>query len=353
MTEQGETQTAEKEPIVPRPPPSEEEKEEKRPFDLAELMRSRRKGEGPGFWETLAYMDYQDRKEERQWRREEREKAAKNSPASPSASPDVEVLKKEVGDLKETVGELIETIRSKEQKEAQEKFVQGVVKATTDQIMPELEKLRGKLEAYEEKVKTEPVETDELKEIRDSLQNIVDQIGEKVGAKGMTLTDVEQLMGIIESLEKRFHKPGEGGEVDYKTMAVSTVGEIGKELITAYKEIETSKSGGLGSAEVPPAETPASTMQTIIKRQVQNYLTQRMTAGAVTVNVAEAAKELGLTPGQIVWAYKELMKEGFFQVKVSSKGKKVRQTETIGETQIPTPTETTEEEQVFNPPAET
>jgi len=355
MTEQGETQTAEKEPVVPRPPPSEEEKEEKRPFNLAELMRSRRKGEGPGFWETLAYMDYQDRKEERAWRREERERATKNTPQT-SASPDVEALKKEVGDLKDTVSDLLETIRSQQQEKAQKEFVDGVVKSTTDKIMPELQAVKQKLEEYDQRLaKGEPPEFS-LEELKESLVDAIDRLGEKAGAGGKTLTDVvgdvDKLLGVVESIEKRIRK-GEGGEVDYKTMAVSTVGEIGKELITAYKEIETSKSGGLGSAEVPPAETPASTMQTIIKRQVQNYLTQRMTAGAVTFNVAEAAKELGLTPGQIVWAYKELMKEGFFQVKVSSKGKKVRQTETIGETQIPTPTETTEEEQVFNPPAET
>jgi len=346
MTEQGE-ETEQVAPTAPRPA----EKEESRPFDLGELLRSRKKGEGVGFWETLAYMDYQDRKEERAWRREQTERNTKNPP-TPTSSPEVEGLKKEVSDLKETVSELLKAIRSRARDEAQEKFVAGVVKQTTDQIMPRLEDLSNRLEAFEKK--GEPAETSELTEIRDSLQGIVDQIGEKVGAKGMTLSDVEQLMGIIESIEKRFHKGGgEGGEVDYKTTAVSTIGEIGKELITAYREIETSKSGG-GGFEVPKEETPASTMQTIIKRQVQNYLTTRMKAGAVTFNVAEAAKELGLTPGQIVWAYKALMKEGFFQVKVSSKGKtKVRETETIGgETEIPISTET-EEEQVFNPPAET
>jgi len=345
MTEEVSTETEEEAP--PPAPPPRPPSEEKPIFNLEDLLRARRgKGEGVGFWEVLAYLDYKDRREEREWRRAEME-TMKRSPQSSSPNPDVEALKTQVSELQQTVGDLLETIRSERQEKAQKDFVEGVVKQTTDKIMPSLEALKERLEAYEKIPTTEPTETSELKEIRDSLKEITDKIGEKIGAKGLTLTDVDQLLGVIETLEKRIGKKGEGGEVDYKTMAVSTVGEIGKELITAYRDIATS-GGRTEGFEAPQTETPASTMQTIIKRQVQNYITQRMTVGATKMNIQEAAKELGLTPGQVMWAYQTLMKEGWFHVEVPSKGKrKVKQHEVPEEA---SPTETSEEEQVFNPP---
>jgi DNA-binding transcriptional regulator YhcF (GntR family) len=94
-------------------------------------------------------------------------------------------------------------------------------------------------------------------------------------------------------------------------------------------------------------------MQNIIKRQVQNYILQRMKAGATALNVQQAAKDLGLTPGQIVWAYQTLMQEGWFHVK-SSKGKvkeTVQPQEEETGTETGTETATAESDQVFAPEA--
>ena len=332
--------------VAPPPPPP----EEKPLFDLEDLLKARRGKEGVGFWEVLAYLDYKDRREDREWRRREMERM--NQSQSPP-NPEIEVLKTEVSELRKTVGDLLETIRSQQQQEAQKQFVEGVVKQTTDKIMPELQTVKQKLEEYDERLASGGKPPFSLEDLKETLKDSIDRIGEKVGAGGKTIpdlvSDIDKIMVLFDSIEKRV-KRGEG-EVDYKTMAVSTVGEIGKELIGAYRDIATFPP----SLEAPPPETPASTMQTIIKRQVQNYITQRMKTGAATMNVQQAAEELGLTSGQVVWAYQTLMKEGWFHVRVPTKGKrKVKESEVPPEEKAAPEEETfSEEEQVFNPPAET
>jgi len=337
-------------------PPQEEEREEP-VFDLKSLLSSK-KGAQFGTGEVMAYailadiMDRrEDRREERLWKREQRMNPQSNKP-----SPEVESLKGEILQLRKIVESLAGTIQSQQQNEAQKVFVEGVVKQTTDKIMPELQAVKEKLEEYDEKIASgQKPESSSLEEIKQTLQNMTDKIGEKVGASGKTLTDVvsdvDKLMALIDAVEKRM-KHGEGGEVDYKTMTVSTLGEIGKELISAYRDVSTASPSAFG--QPPEQETPASTMQTIIKRQVQNYILQRMETGATTLDVQQAAQELGLTPGQVAWAYNQLMKEGWFHVRTSQKTKgKVKQP-VQEQTREETETEGASEEsdQVFEPPPE-
>jgi len=339
---------------LPSPPQEEEEKEEPL-FDLKSLLSSK-KGGKMELSDVLAYTMItdvmerrEDRREERQWRRERRE-GQQTNPAS--KSPEVESIKSELGELRKTVTALAEIIKTKDQSEAQKAFLQEVGKQVTDQLMPELQAVSERLEALEAQATSTPqptTETAELREIRDSLKSVTDKLGEKVGAKGLTLNDVTELIDVIKVLEERVVKKSEG-EVDYKTMTVSTLGEIGKELISAYKDVSTFPRDEGGQ---PKQETPASTMQTIIKRQVQNYILQRMEAGATTIHVANAAQELALTPGQVAWAYNQLMKEGWFHVRTPQKKKgKVKQTVQEPQTREETETEGASEEsdQVFEPP---
>lgn len=339
-------------------PPAEKEEEEPT-FNLMDILRGRGK---PAFAanEVMAYailadiMDRrEDRREERMWRRQ-------MLTANPSSkpNPEVEALKAEVAQLRQTVSELLETIRNQQQQEAQKKFVEGVVKQTTDIIMPELEVVKQKLAEYDRKVASgQRPETSSLEELKNTLRDLIDRIGEKAGATGRTLSDyvsdVQKVMELVDAIEKRTRQAG-GGEVDYRTMAVSTAGEIGKELVAAWRDISTSKAQA--EAYTPPQpETPAATMQNIIKRQVQNYILQKMKAGATSLNVPQAAHDLGLTPGQIVWAYNQLAQEGWFQVKPAKKGrvKETVQPEVEEEAEATAGAETAapaeESDQVFKP----
>jgi len=336
-------------------PPQEEEREEP-VFDLRSLLSSK-KGAQFGTGEVMAYailadiMDRrEDRREERMWKREQR-----MNPSSSKPSPEVDALKTEVSELRKSISDMLETLRGKEQAEAQKAFVEGVVKQTTDKIMPELESVKEKLEEYDEKLASgQKPESSSLEELKQTLQNMTDKIGEKVGASGKSLSDVvsdvDKLMALVDAIEKRMRR-GEGGEVDYKTMTVSTLGEIGKEMISAYRDVATASREF--ESQPPKQETPASTMQTIIKRQVQNYILQRMETGATTMNVQQAAQELALTPGQVAWAYNQLMKEGWFHVRTPQKTKgKVKQTVQEPQTGEETETASEESDQVFEPPPE-
>jgi hypothetical protein len=290
----------------------------------------------------------EDRREERMWKREQRMNPQSNKP-----NPEVEALKAEVSELRKAVFDLLETMRSEKQAEAQKQFVEGVVKQTTDKIMPELQYVKEKLAEYDKKIASgQRPDTSALLEIKETLKETMDKIGEKVGASGKTLSDVvsdvDKIMALFDSIEKRIKRGEGGGEVDYKTMAVSTIGEIGKELVSAYRDISSAKVAGQYSP--PQPETPSATMQNIIKRQVQNYILNRMQAGATTINTQQAAQELGLTPGQIAWAYQELMREGWFQQTGKKQTGKVKRT--VPETGKETETEVGEEsDQVFEPPA--
>jgi len=345
---------------LPAPPQEEAEEREEPVFDLKSLLSSK-KGGKMELSDVLAYTMItdvmerrEDRREERQWRRERREGQQTNSA---SKSPEVESLKGEISELRKIVENLAGTIQSQQQNEAQKTFVEGVVRQTTDKIMPDLQAIKDKLAEYDEKLATGEQPSTSLEDIKTAFVEAIDKMGEKVGAGGKTLTDVssdvDKVLSLIETVEKRL-KRGEGGEVDYRTMTVSTLGEIGKEMISAYRDVATA-SREAESGQPPKQETPASAMQTIIKRQVQNYIVQRMEAGATTLNVQEAATTLGITVGQVSWAYNQLMKEGWFHVRTPQKKKgKVKQPVQEPQTGEETETEGASEEsdQVFEPPPE-
>jgi len=338
--------------------PQKEEREEEPIFDLRELLRSK-KGGKIEMGDVMPYailtdiMDRrEDRREQREWRRETREQQRMNPSSKPS--PEVEALKGEISELKNMVAGLAKTIQSQEQQEAQKVFVDGVVKQTKDMITPELQVIKDKLAEFDAKIASGQQPETSLADIKNDLITAIDRMGEKVGAGGKTLTDVtsdvDKVLSLIETVEKRL-KHGEGGEVDYKTMTVSTLGEIGKELVAAYRDVATASKEG-GGAQPPQQETPASTMQTIIKRQVQNYIMQRMEAGATKMNVQEAAQTLGLTPGQVAWAYNQLMKEGWFHVQIPQKGKHKKVTESVQEEKAESEPTAEPETDIFEPPPE-
>lgn len=324
----------------------EEKEEEGEIFSLKDLITRRGKGGQPTTLnDILPYvilsdmMDRrEDRREERRWRNEQRTKAA-DAPRN-TASPEIVRVESQITSLSQTVDGLVKMMGEKEQKAEQVAFVQGVVKETADKILPEITAVSQRLQALEQRAATAPSSSEdvsELKSIRGSLQGIVDKIGETAGAKGMNITDLENIMSVIEKLEKHFDK-GSEGEVSPTTMAISTFGEIGKELVSAYKEISAQKveRGEAGSQHASAPAAPATAIQAIIKRQVQDYVVQRMQAGSTKIDVNQAAADLGISAEQVVWAYNQLAKEGWFQIQgQKTKGKEEEKPEPRGQERQP------------------
>lgn len=346
MTEQKQQIEVKPPEEAPMPPPRPPE-EEAPIFDLKSLLSARKGGQQPGFWEVLAYMDYMDRKEDRMWRRQQLERQPHNSP-----SPEVQQLRDQVKMLTENVQNLMKQLQSQQQQQAQKEFVDNLTKGIIGQLSPKLENLEKRIGQIEQQAselrETQPEKASALENVAKELRQAVERLGEKAGASQLNLSDVDTLLNVLDRLQQKLPKTASTGEVDWRSVGISTVGEIGKELVGAFREIESSKRSGFQPTS--QAQTPeAASMQNVIKQQLKAYILRRMKAGATTMNVQQAAQELGLTPQQIVQAYKALADEGWFHVKIPKKETE-KKTETAEEG-IPEASGYEESGQVFQPPS--
>ena len=271
----------------------------------------------------------------------------KGEPGQSKQTEIPETLRNELGNLKTGLTGLqqsLETMRNTEKEKAMMDAIIGQVNA---QITPQIQSLQtqvGELAKRPETPPPQPSRSEDLLEIREELRKVTDKLGEKAGAQKITLDDVDSLVTVLDKFEK-FYKKEPSGEFDWRAATVSTFGEVGKEFISAYKEIQTSKS----SSEAPQiqTQTPAAEMQAIIKRQVQNYIMQRLKAGAAQMNIQEAAATLGLTPQQVAWAYQTLMNEGWINVRVPTPSKPERKMRETIETAEETTPSTEEAQTIF------
>lgn len=235
-----------------------------------------------------------------------------------------EAFKSEMDGLKEQVSTLTELMSKQRADEHEKAFGESVVASVNATILPQLQSLQAQVDAIAKQPPppTAPDRTEEMKDISNSLKEAVDKLGEKAGAKQLTLADVDPLLGIIDKVQEKFKKEPTG-DMDWKAATVSTLGETLTEAVKAYREVEVTKANALaGTAGGQPQVQPPQNaeMQTVIKRQVQNYILQRLQTGAITMNIQEAARALGLTQEQVAWAYQTLMNEGWINVKTAPAG---------------------------------
>jgi len=257
-----------------------------------------------------------------------------------------ETIKNELGALKQELAEIRATLKSTQETEKEKLLTEGVAKAVSAQVMPLIKNLETNVSTLEEQISARPMPavsegSETLEGIRHELKAAVDKMGEVAGAKQVTLQDVDSLVTVIEKLE-RFYKKEPGGEFDWRTQAISSGTEIGKELITAYKDIETSKGSSSEVSQVTQPAPPSVEMQNVIKRQVQNYIMQRLHTGAATMNLKECAQTLGLTVQQVAWAYQTLMAEGWINVRTGTPTQSETATRKKVKEPVPTQAETTQ-----------
>lgn len=233
-----------------------------------------------------------------------------------------ESVKTEFADLKAQVATMTELISKQRATEEQKEFATNIIESVNAKIIPMIQNVQSQVYeiAKQPPPPAAPDRSEEYKELSKALREAVDKMGEKAGAKSLTLADVDPILSIMEKIEARFKKEP-AGEFDWKTATVSTLGEMGTEAIKAYREVEAAKASSIIPGQ-PQSPAPVNTeMAAIIKRQVQNYILQRLQTGAATMNIQEAAKALGLTPEQVAWAYQTLTAEGWINVKVPAQQK--------------------------------
>ncbi len=147
-------------------------------------------------------------------------------------------------------------------------------------------------------------------------------LGDALKAKGGTgskdaTTVFDQavaLMDKISEVTNKYGGSGDGGDADWRAIAISTVGEIGTEAIHAAKEIMTAKGEGEGAEESKVTkdggEGKAKISQRIIDRKLLGYVQKHVAAGAFQLDSRVAAKELGVSSDDVIDSYKRLRDKG-------------------------------------------
>lgn len=299
-------------------------KEEKPLIDLGEILKSRRaQGQGLGVAEAILFLDYMDRKDERLYRREQGEK---KSP-TPSPNPEVETLKGELTSLKSSVADLTQTLKMQTASKAQQEFANEIKTGVKNEIMPTIEGLEKTVNSLVEMGKTAPpgteAKTSELAEATHTLRDAIDKLGEKAGAKALSLDDVEKILGVMDKLRGQLPKEAQG-EFDWRTTGITTAGEVATEFIKAWQEVQ----GGREETYAEKETTPPG-KKNIIERQLLLYLQRKMKEGAASFSPYDAAEELGATPRQVMSALESLTEKGLWMPPTEpTRGKKSEQTKT-------------------------
>jgi len=120
-------------------------------------------------------------------------------------------------------------------------------------------------------------------------------------------------MDTIQTLEGRLKKETPAGEFDWRTATVNTLGEIGKEAVSVFKEVQAARQ----PTQMAPTsqQSMANPQQQIALQKLQNYIMQNIQKGVNELRLNEAQKALGLSQQEIMTAYNELVKQGWIEPK--------------------------------------
>lgn len=236
----------------------------------------------------------------------------------PEFKKEIELLKGEFSEVKQL---LITQAKEKEQKD----FANNLLTTVSSQINPQIDAIRTQIETVANSVNalataqaaapqtpSSTTATAEIIQIKNDMKDIADRLGEKAGARGLTLDDVNPILDLVDKLDKRLGKKEPEGEYNWKAAAISTMGEIGKEAMATGKEIMQNRPQAFPGQQ-PQQPAAANEMKVIMKRQLQNYILQRLQKGATELNIMEAATTLGLSPQQVNEMYEQLVREGFIR----------------------------------------
>jgi hypothetical protein len=213
---------------------------------------------------------------------------------------------------------LREQQEDKKQREHDEQLISTITQTVNPQIASLTAQVEGLTTAMQSKAnepapRTEP--TTEMAAITRQLEELKTSLIAKEKT-GLNLTDLDTVMSTIETLEKRIRKDAPAGEFDWKATTISTMGEIGKEVVNAYREIQQSKPTQFTQQpQLGAAQTSAANNKLIAKQKLQSYILQNLSKGVKELRMDEAQRDLRLSPQEIVEVYNELVAEGWIKAK--------------------------------------
>jgi hypothetical protein len=213
---------------------------------------------------------------------------------------------------------LKEQAEDKKQREHDEQLISTINQNVNPQIAAlssQVEDLTTAMQAKanEPAPRTEP--TAEMAAITRQLEELKNSLAQKEKT-GLNLTDLDTVMNTIETIEKRIRKDVPAGEFDWKATTVSTIGEIGKEVVNAYRDIQQSKPQQYGQQpQLGVAPPSGGNPKLIAKQKLQSYILQNLSKGIKELRMDEAQRDLRLSPQEIVEVYNELVAEGWIKGK--------------------------------------
>jgi hypothetical protein len=225
--------------------------------------------------------------------------------------------------LAETQSLLRQQTEEKQKKEERQEIISTIHSG----INPQIDALRGQVEALTSALSQKELESKqqphasqevlEMKQIQRDLTTAIEKLGTKEKTDQLSLSDLDTFMVTLEGLEKRLKKGETMGEFDWKSATVSTLGEIGKEAVSIFKDMQVGKTPQPQyQGPMQPTQTQSTAQrQEVIKRQVQNYIMQKVSEGKTEMNEQEAAKTLGLTLQEVDTTYQTLVAEGWIKPK--------------------------------------
>jgi phage host-nuclease inhibitor protein Gam len=226
--------------------------------------------------------------------------------------------------LAQTQALLQQQTEEKRQKEHDELIITSVNQSFAPQLEAlhaEVSSLTQNLQAMAQVKVTEAPSSDSMKEITRKLDDLQSQLSLKKESAKLSLDDVSTVLGTLETIEARIKKEVPAGEFDWKTGALNSISEIGKEVIGAVRDLNIAR---VNAPQASPSMAPqgmqqqSANLQPATDKQVaiqklQNYIMQNLQKGIQEIRMEEATKALGLTPQQVLEAYNELQKAGYIK----------------------------------------
>lgn len=232
-----------------------------------------------------------------------------------SKSPEIQQLTQVIAGLQEQMGELKNSLAVKDNEQLRERLQKYEDRDKRNEELTPLYDEIGKINnAIVEMSKAitsigkgsreEPLSGGVGKEIltlATSFKEGIEKMAENVSKGQIGLKDIDSLVTTVEKLRTLIPQaPKDQGELSPTTMAISTAGEIGKELIKEYGKIQR-------GTEEEEARTPQK--EGLVERQVLHYVTRLLESGAAEIDCYAAAKELGVSPAEVFTAVENLKKK--------------------------------------------
>jgi hypothetical protein len=243
------------------------------------------------------------------------------APAKTEISPEV---KEEMAAIRAQLKETQDLLRQQTEERQRKQEHDELLATISSSFNPQIDALRNSVESIASQIaakelehKQTPQASAEYMEISRQLKEAIEKIGQKEAEKNLNLSDLNTFIGTLETLEKRIKKEPIG-EFDWKSATVTTLGEIGKEAVSVFKDIQASRPQQTPNQMQSNPQQNAQQHHEAVKRQVQNYIMGKISAGATEMNIEDAAKTIGVSPQEVNDIYSELVTEGWIKPRAPS-----------------------------------